>query len=479
MTIDTTNPKVFISYSWSNQDHQNQVIDIATALMKEGIEVVLDVWDLKPGNDAYAFMESMVSDKITKVLMLCDETYVRKSNDRQGGAGTEAQIITPKIYSDHNQDTLVAAIMGRDDDGNPYLPIYYSGRIYFDLTSPANYSTEFEKIVRWAWDRPLHEKPPLGVKPKYLDETAKPSLINSGMAHRAALSGLKTGNKRSAALVGDFFNVIIAGMEEFRIKCTAENKDEFDETMLASIEAFTPYRNEAIEVFEAIAKFEPTVELAEVVARFIERLLPFLEIPPETHNHYDVDLDNYSFIIHELFLYLIAILIENERFEMANALIEKRYYWNRRSGYEIKMHPFTVMRTYLKSLAFRNDRLKLNRINVRADILKDRNSGTGISFDSVMIADFILYIRSDSIDRGWFPETLIYLERFSGAFEPFARAQSESYFEKVKIILGVNDVSELKDKIETIHNNFGQMGWGYSRISAKTLLGLSQLASSP
>ncbi|WP_460231416.1 toll/interleukin-1 receptor domain-containing protein [Agrobacterium radiobacter] len=479
MTTDAINPRVFISYSWSNQDHQNQVIDIAKSLVGEGIDVVLDVWDLKPGNDSYVFMESMVSDNVTKVLMLCDETYVKKSDDRQGGAGTEAQIITPKIYREHNQDKFVAAIMGRDENGNPYIPTYYGGRIYFDLTSPTNYPTEFEKIVRWAWGKPLHEKPALGVKPAYLDETAKPSLINSGMAHRAALSALKTGSKRSAPLVNDFFDTIISGMEEFRIKYSKENEAAFDEIVLASIDAFIPYRNEIIEVFEAIAKYEPTAEFVDVIVRFIERLLPFLETPPGIHQSYEWDYDNYAFIIHELYLYLIAALIEHERFNMANDLIEKKYYWNRRGGYEVKMYPFTVIRTYLKSLAFRNERLKLNRVNVRADKLKERNSGTGISFDTVMLADFLLYFRSASIDRGWFPETLIYLERFGGAFELFARAQSKSYFDRVKVILGVKDVVQLKAEVEAVQSDFAQMGWGYSSVSAKTLLGISQLASSP
>jgi hypothetical protein len=54
--------KLFISYSWSNPDHQQWVIDLATQLRESGVDVILDKWDLKEGHDAYAFMEKMVTD---------------------------------------------------------------------------------------------------------------------------------------------------------------------------------------------------------------------------------------------------------------------------------------------------------------------------------------------------------------------------------------------------------------------------------
>lgn len=46
--------KVFISYSWVVQAH---VVELAERLVANGIDVILDVWDLKPGHDKYAFME--------------------------------------------------------------------------------------------------------------------------------------------------------------------------------------------------------------------------------------------------------------------------------------------------------------------------------------------------------------------------------------------------------------------------------------
>ena len=42
-------PKVFISYSWSDQQHQELVKHWADRLIADGIDVVLDIYDLKEG----------------------------------------------------------------------------------------------------------------------------------------------------------------------------------------------------------------------------------------------------------------------------------------------------------------------------------------------------------------------------------------------------------------------------------------------
>jgi len=53
-------PKVFISYSWSSPQHRQWVLDLATQLRENAVDVTIDKWDLKEGHDATAFMEQMV-----------------------------------------------------------------------------------------------------------------------------------------------------------------------------------------------------------------------------------------------------------------------------------------------------------------------------------------------------------------------------------------------------------------------------------
>ena len=94
----TPYPKVFVSYSWSSEDHISWVIEFSDRLVQDGVEVVLDQWDLAQGHDRYAFMEKMVMDpSIAHVLVVSDAEYARKADSKEGGVGTESQIISPEI----------------------------------------------------------------------------------------------------------------------------------------------------------------------------------------------------------------------------------------------------------------------------------------------------------------------------------------------------------------------------------------------
>ena len=60
---DSPNIKLFISYSWQPEQHEKWVLELASALRQDGVDVILDKWDLKEGYDAHKFMERMVADK--------------------------------------------------------------------------------------------------------------------------------------------------------------------------------------------------------------------------------------------------------------------------------------------------------------------------------------------------------------------------------------------------------------------------------
>jgi hypothetical protein len=129
------NPKLFVSYSWSSPSHIERVLRLATDLRSDGVDVILDKWDLKEGNDANVFMEKMVSDPtVRKVILVCDKAYVEKANKRAGGVGTEAQIISPALYAKTEQSKFVALIMERDERGDALIPIYYGSNVYIDFS---------------------------------------------------------------------------------------------------------------------------------------------------------------------------------------------------------------------------------------------------------------------------------------------------------------------------------------------------------
>jgi hypothetical protein len=136
-----TAPKLFVSYCWSSQDHEQWVLDLATGLRENGIDVILDKWHLREGNDAIHFMEQMVTDpEIKKVIMICDRKYAAKADGREGGVGTETTILSKQVYENQSQDKFVAVLSERDPEGRAPLPTYYASNIYIDLSNPDNYA---------------------------------------------------------------------------------------------------------------------------------------------------------------------------------------------------------------------------------------------------------------------------------------------------------------------------------------------------
>ena len=73
-------PKVFVSYSHDSLDHKKWVNELATKMRNNGIDAILDQWDLMPGGDLPHFMETNLENS-DYILMICSEVYVKKANE--------------------------------------------------------------------------------------------------------------------------------------------------------------------------------------------------------------------------------------------------------------------------------------------------------------------------------------------------------------------------------------------------------------
>lgn len=412
-------PKLFVSYSWSNPIHEQWVLDLATEIRESGVDVILDKWDLKEGHDAIAFMEKMVTDpEIKKVIIISDEVYANKADGRAGGVGTETQIISKGVYDKQEQDKFVAVVAQKDDSGKPFLPTYYKSRIYIDLSEPDNYATNFETLLRWIYDKPLYLKPEIGKRPSFLEEKDGISL-GSSVSFKRAIAAIKESKPYASGALDEYLSIFAENLERFRL---ADTKGELDDAVVDSIEQFTPYRNEAIQLFHAISHYAPTDDNISKLHKFFESLIPYMNRPKEVQQWREWDFDNFKYIVHELFLYAIAILIKSERFNQGNILLTQQYYLSDNADYaKNAMVNFTVIRKHMRSLEHRNNRLKLRRLSVRADMLEQRSKSSGIEFRYLMQADFVLFMRAeiesqDDYSR-WWPETLVYVGRLHGPFE--------------------------------------------------------------
>lgn len=252
------NPKLFISYCWTNQEHESWVLNLATELVENGVDVIIDKWNLREGQDSYKFMEQMVNNKdIKKVLLICNKKYAERANNRDGGVGTETQIISKEVYTNSEQEKFVAATLEKDEAGQPYLPTYYNPRIYIDFSEPDNYTESFEKLLRWIYDKPLYKRPPLGKKPSFLDEEDSISL-NTSFLYKRVISGLKESKQYTNGAIDEYLNVLAENIELLRINI--KTPEEYDDKLIEKIETFLPYRNEFINICYTICQYSTIME---------------------------------------------------------------------------------------------------------------------------------------------------------------------------------------------------------------------------
>ncbi len=479
-----TAPKLFMSYSWSNQTHQQWVIDLATDLRESGIDVILDKWDLKEGHDAISFMEKMVTDpEIKKVAIVSDQTYAAKANSRAGGVGTETQIISKEVYDNQSQEKFVVIVSEKDDEGKPFLPTYYNSRLYIDLSEEDRYSENFDQLLRWVFDKPLYQKPPLGEKPAFLSDDKHISL-GTTPAFKRCIDAIKNNKPFASGALDEYCELFVQNFERFRIQ-TIDGRN-FDDDLIKNIEDFLPYRNEAIQLFITVAQYAPAEEIIERIHRFFESLIPYMQKPGHIQQYHTWDFDNFKFLMHELFLYTVAALLKKDRLELAADFLSRQYYlpdnWN---DSQSPMARYWVFYEPLESLEHRNKRLNLRRYSLRSDLLKERSTGTGIEFRHLMQADFIAFLRSEIESNGgwrkWWPETLCYskdIGNFYVTFEIFARSASKAYFDRAKRLIAIQSPSDLAPLFEQYKNNHhGLPSWGFNRLDPATLIDFKHLAT--
>lgn len=477
-----TIPKLFISYSWSDAEHEQWVIDLATELRESGVDVILDKWDLKEGHDAVAFMEKMVTDpEIKKVAIICDEKYAAKADGRAGGVGTETQIISREVYENQAQDKFVAIVCEKDENGKAYLPTYYKSRIYIDLSEADRYADNFERLLRWIFDKPLYVKPELGNRPSFLSE-GEHVLLGTTSIFKRCVDAIKNHKAHAPGAFDEYCTAFAENLERFRI---SKPDGDFDDAVIRNIEEFLPFRNEAIQLFIAVAQYVPEEQFIQRLHRFFESMIPYTSRPQNISQWNEWDFDNYRFIVHELFLYALAVLLKHDRIDQANYLLQQQYYLPGNSEYgRDVMVSFIVFREHMRSLEHRNERLSLRRLSVRADLLKERCAGTGIDFRYLLQADFVAFMRaeveSEDDFKHWWPDTLLYLGHFNSPFEIFARSVSKAYFNKAKVLLAIEAPKDLEPLLKSYKDGSRRLPrWRFEGFNPASLLGYEHLATRP
>jgi hypothetical protein len=445
-------PKVFISYSWSSDEHKQWVLDLAARLRSDGVDVVLDRWHLKEGHDTYAFMEQMVTDpEVKKVLAICDRKYAEKANKRSGGVGTETQIISAEVYQKVGQEKFVPIIRERDEGGKPYHPAFLSTRMYIDFTNDDEFEEAFDRLLRNIHGRPELKLPEIGKPPTHIF-VEDATIVKTAGRYRRLRDAVDKGRPNAEVMLGDYLDELAEALDEFQITSWQKGTEpEIDEVVLDRIHRMTPYRDEFVEFCILYATHLRTDAAYTAVHGFLEKLLG---LQYRRGTGIEVGQDPYRFFAYEAFLYLVSSLLKYNQFKTASAFMDDEYLHGTGGyGSQIATSSCYGFNEYVRSLdEYRNARLKLRRVSLTAELVKDRANHRKLGFRELLQTDLVLFLRPSILGTEtstwsyWYPRLLIYGSE-QGEAELFARAATPSGARAIRDLFGATSAMDFASKL--------------------------------
>lgn len=461
--------KIFISYSWGNNEHQDWIVNLGKRLMADTVDVVLDRWSLKDGHDIHSFMEEMVKSKdIFRVLIVCDKKYKEKADDREGGVGTETQIISPNLYSNEKQEKFIPIVVERDEDGKAILPIYLSSRKYIDFSQEEDFEDSYEELLRNILESPSIPKPKLGTKPPAYIIENKIDLSETNSKIRTIENQIKRNQSFNEKYGSDFLEAFQDKLWEFNLVNSPRDLKAFGEVLIETLKSYKPLREDFISFVNLITSHK--VEFAsELIIEFFENKPMYLKPREDRSSCSGTEFDTFKIIFQELFIYTIAVGIKNKDYNFVSELLYSKYFV--KDPYKRNQEPssFSFLYDYHENLENYIGQT-FNKITgfghyIITNLSDQINKQTLIFSDTLCYC--VSYLESDNYYDRWFPNTHLYGER-NGGFNFFDKMSSKKHFEKVKVLFDVKNETELKEKLLRNKENSGDSirygGRGFNRI---------------
>lgn len=452
-------PRAFISYSWSSPGHQARIRQWAEQMVNDGVDVVLDVWDLNEGDDKYAFMEKMVTDEsVTHVLVFSDSEYSVKADTRKAGVGTESQIISREVYSKVQQSKFIPVVCEFDESGEPCLPVFLKSRIWIDFSSPEAANDNLEKLIRVLYGKPAYNKPSLGKAPTYIttkDIVPASPAVTKFVALKQAIIQEKRGLKLYRQ---DFLGACYSYADTLRIR---ERPDEMNmgERVLEDCGKLKLVRDHIVDWVLLESEFNQSEEFGDSLIEMLERLLDLKSRPTEVNSWSDVWFEAHRVFVYETFLYIIAALIKTGALSILHLVLTNHYLLPETEWYgDNRFGTFGAFYGYsdtLQILAPEGQRL----FAPAAELIKRQADRTDVPFTDVIQAEVLVLLMAFITDvKHWYPQTLFYSSR-SSAFPFFLRAAQHRNYQKLAQITGIDSVEQLRKAVKEGHERLQVKSW--------------------
>lgn len=454
------NPKVFISYSWSDQPHKELVKHLAERLIADGIDVVLDIFDLKEGDDKYAFMEGMVTDSsVSHVLVICDKKYTEKADQRKAGVGTESQIISQEVYEKVKQSKFIPIITEFDKEDNPYLPIFLKSRIWINFSSSEAENENWEQLIRLLYGKPQHVKPKLGKAPTYISSDIATPTSEAQAKFNSLKQAILQNKKGINHYRRDFLEACINYADLLRVR-ERPIIDSLGEKILEDAGKLKLIRDHLIDWVLFESESSSADEFSEAIIDLLEKLIDLKSRPPEITSWNDSWFEAHALFVYETFLYFIAALLKSQSYKVLHEIYTSHYLLptiDRYSG--ITFRKFDVFYGYsetLKSVLSPPGKLLYSPA---AELIKRQADRVDLPFSDIMQAELLTLLMSFiTPETRWYPQTLHY-SSYGAVYTFFIRAEQHKFFEKLAIITGISNADELRINVKAGHKRLNVDNW--------------------
>lgn len=473
--VELKQPKVFISYSWSSVHHQEMVKFWADRLIHDGVDVILDIYDLNEGDDKYAFMESMVTDTdVTHVLVVCDSKYTNKANGREKGVGTESTIISSEVYKKVKQSKFIPILCEFDNDGEPIAPVFMDARIGINFSTPESVNENWEQLIRLLFNKPLHVKPKKGSVPSYITSNV-PLPANEARAKFESLRQAILQEKKGISMYRkDFIESCMSYADKLRVR---EKPDaaQFGQKIVDDCGELKVVRDHLCDWILLEGNVTQEDEFTEALLDVLEMLIELKSKPEDLTSWSDKWFEAHSVFVYETFIYIIASLIKVGRYRTLHEIYTSNY-----------MNPPTVRNLNfefddfgcfygysesLQSVLRPNERL----YSPAAELIKMQADREDITFQDVVQGEALTLMMAVLKQVHWYPGTLHYVSHHQ-RLPFFLRATQSKHFAKLATVTGIKSGSELRDTFKDALESSGlKSSSDFFRMDFLSLLNIEKL----
>ena len=155
--VDIIRPRVFVSYSWEDEEHIEWTKRLANYLMENGVDTHIDQYDLELGDRLPQFMEQEIT-RANYVLIICTPNYKEKADNRESGVGYEGHIIAGELFQKQNERKFIPII--RKGEIEECFPTYLLGKLGINFKDDNKFEEKLQELLATIYGR--KSKPKLG-----------------------------------------------------------------------------------------------------------------------------------------------------------------------------------------------------------------------------------------------------------------------------------------------------------------------------